>query len=169
MVLGIDLGTTYSVGAYIDRNGDPRVIENAEGSHLTPSVVMLENRRDRLMCIVAGYGKEMDAFLAVNQGLKSRLSNEVIFEDYTLDEMQQIFYKMAEKKGLILEQGSEQAVRGMIENAKKGTADFGNARGVRNLLENCIRRKDSRIASSLREGKALENEELLTLRKEDLL
>jgi len=91
------------------------------------------------------------------------------FEDYTLDEMQQIFYKMAEKKGLILEQGSEQAVRGMIENAKKGTADLGNARGVRNLLENCIRRKDSRIASSLREGKALENEELLTLRKEDLL
>ena len=129
----------------------------------------LENRGDRLMCIVAGYGKEMDAFLAVNQGLKSRLSNEVIFEDYTLDEMQQIFYKMAEKKGLILEQGSEQAVRGMIENAKKGTANFGNARGVRNLLENCIRRKDSRIASSLREGKALENEELLTLRKEDLL
>lgn len=43
MVLGIDLGTTYSVGAYIDRNGDPRVIENAEGSHLTPSVVMLED------------------------------------------------------------------------------------------------------------------------------
>ncbi len=131
-------------------------------------VAELENRRNRLMCIVAGYGTEIDDFLSVNQGLKSRLSNEVVFEDYREDELVRIFQQMLKQKGLQMEDGLEDAIRLMIEKARRDTVDFGNARGVRNLLEQCIRRKDSRIASSLREGKPVEDDELLTIRREDL-
>ena len=45
MILGIDLGTTYSVGAYIDENGNPMVITNSESETLTPSVVYFENQQ----------------------------------------------------------------------------------------------------------------------------
>ena len=131
-------------------------------------VAELENRRDRLMCIVAGYGKEIDDFLAVNQGLKSRLSNEIYFEDYKEDELVQIFYDILEKRGLQIEEGLQKTVRSTIKKEKEKTEDFGNARGVRNLLEQCIRRKDSRLAASLREGKKLDDEEILTIRREDL-
>ncbi len=131
-------------------------------------VAELENRRDRLMCIVAGYGKEIDDFLAVNQGLKSRLSNEIYFEDYKEDELVQIFYDILKKRGLQIEEGLQETVRSTIKKEKEKTEDFGNARGVRNLLEQCIRRKDSRLAASLREGKKLDDEEILTIRREDL-
>ena len=44
MILGIDLGTTYSVGAYLDEKGEPKVITNMEGSQITPSVVYFESK-----------------------------------------------------------------------------------------------------------------------------
>ena len=46
MVLGIDLGTTYSVGAYVDKDGIPQIIDNSEGAKITPSVVLFDGEQD---------------------------------------------------------------------------------------------------------------------------
>ncbi len=130
-------------------------------------VAELENRRKSLMCIVAGYGKDMDEFLSVNQGLASRLSNEIVFEDYTDEELLEIFSFMCEDKGLKVDAPKER-IKDTISSLKAKKKDFGNARGVRNMLDNCIRRKDSRIASLLRSGSHVEDEDFITLTGEDI-
>ena len=53
MVLGIDLGTTYSVGAYVDKEGIPQIIDNSEGSNITPSVVLFDDEQDIVVGDVA--------------------------------------------------------------------------------------------------------------------
>lgn len=130
-------------------------------------VAELENRRKTLMCIVAGYGKDMDEFLSVNQGLASRLSNEIVFEDYTDEELVEIFDFMCEDKGLKVDAPKEK-IKDTIASLKAKKKDFGNARGVRNMLDNCIRRKDSRIASLLRSGAHVEDDDFITLIGEDI-
>ena len=63
---------------------------------------------------------------------------------------------------------NETAIRSLIEKESSGAADFGNARGIRNLLERCIRRKDSRIASAIRSGDEVKDEDLVTILREDM-
>lgn len=111
----------------------------------------MENRREDLMVIVAGYAKEMDRFLAANQGLASRFSNEIIFEDYTMEEMESIFNGLLLGRDMCLEPGLEEAVRELIGTRKASVKDFGNARGVRNIIEDLEKKKNTRIARMLRE------------------
>ena len=131
-------------------------------------VAELENRRNDLMVIIAGYGDKIDDFLSVNQGLASRLSNEIVFEDYSDEELTEIFCYMTAKKHLILEDGVKELVQEKIKLEKSGKKDYGNARGVRNMLEHIERRKNSRIASKNREGKEILKTELITIGKEDV-
>lgn len=97
----------------------------------------MENNRDNLVVIFAGYSKEMDAFLKSNSGIVSRIGYTMDFKDYTLEELITIFSSMFEKAGFILDDSA-------IEKAKKiiteymGTPSFGNARFVRNLYEKAI-------------------------------
>ena len=131
-------------------------------------VAEIENRRDHLMVIVAGYGDKVDEFLDVNQGLASRLSNEIVFEDYSDEELADIFCYMAHKKCLTLEEGAKELVQKQISEMRQKVKDFGNARGVRNLLERTQYRKNSRIASMKRRGDELTKEDFITIRKEDI-
>lgn len=130
-------------------------------------VAELENRRDKLMVILAGYGTEMDAFLKVNQGLASRLANEIIFEDYTEEELLQIFKYQAEKRGMILPEELESSVIEKIKEEREKVADFGNARGVRNMVETAEKKKSTRIMKCVKEGQKLSEEFLKTLAEED--
>jgi SpoVK/Ycf46/Vps4 family AAA+-type ATPase len=131
-------------------------------------VAELENRRASLMVIVAGYADEMQKFLDANQGLASRLSNEILFEDYTIDELMSIFVSMVKKKGMLLSPGLEESVRQMITEEKAAVKDFGNARGVRNILERIEKKKSSRIAARMRAGDTPSREEFMTITQEDL-
>ena len=133
-------------------------------------VAELENRRNSLMVIVAGYAEEMDAFLNVNQGLASRLSHEVVFEDYSDDELADIFAHILEQRHLILEDGGMDAVKTLIADKRKNRKDFGNARGVRNLLEDIEKKKDSRLITLLdKQNACLSPEELMTIKVEDIV
>jgi len=131
-------------------------------------VAEIENRRDSLMVIIAGYSDKIGDFLDKNQGLASRLSNEIVFDDYTDEELADIFRHMVSKKHLILEDTAMEAVQNLITQKRRSVKDFGNARGVRNLLDNIILKKNSRLAADKRAGANLSKEDLITIKTEDI-
>lgn len=132
-------------------------------------VAELENRRENLMVIVAGYEPEMQKFLDANQGLASRLSNEIYFEDYSDEELLYIFQNMVAKRGMKLADNLEQVIRERIRKERENSRDFGNARGVRNMVEQVEKKKNSRIARKIQAGMELEQDEDITICREDLM
>lgn len=97
----------------------------------------MENNRDNLVVIFAGYSKEMDDFLKSNSGIVSRIGYTMEFKDYTLDELITIFSSMFEKAGFIIDESATQKAKEIILQFM-GTESFGNARFVRNLYEKAI-------------------------------
>lgn len=99
----------------------------------------IEDNRDNITVILAGYEKDMENFLSFNQGLKSRFPNIIKFEDYTPLEMYEIALNIAKSKGYRIAKNAKQ---GLIElftkNQIVGKNDLGNARFVRNIVENAI-------------------------------
>lgn len=143
--------------------------ENDFGREAIDALVAdIENNRNDLMVIIAGYPKEMDVFLNQNQGLRSRFSNELIFEDYTTKEMLDIMNNIMDDRGLRLDDDMDSIMLSYIENASC-VPDFGNARGIRNLVDKICERKNIRIARMLSQGVKLSNQQLITITKEDLI
>lgn len=99
-------------------------------------IAEMENHRKDLMVILAGYTKEMEALFSVNPGLKSRVPNRIEFEDYTKDQLMDIFEEFLSKEHLTLEAGWRKALEPVLSAriAQLGGEKFGNARGVRNLV-----------------------------------
>ena len=125
----------------------------------------IENNRDNLAVILAGYTKEMDEFLNSNPGLRSRLSRVIEFPDYTLEELMKIFRFDMSKRGYELNYRDE-TLRNVIagEMTRK---DFGNARGVRNIADKVIARHNARINTL--DLSSLTNEAIVTITDEDLM
>lgn len=98
-----------------------------------------EDNRNNLVVIMAGYEKDMDVFLSINPGLKSRFPNIIHFEDYNPSEMYAIAKDIAKSKGYRI---SDNVKSGLIDlfirNQIVGKNDLGNARFVRNIVENAI-------------------------------
>lgn len=97
----------------------------------------MENYRDNLVVIFAGYSKEMQDFLNTNSGIVSRIGYTMEFEDYKVDELISIFKGMVEKAGFILDNEAIKKVEDIIVEYKD-TDNFGNARFVRNLYEKTV-------------------------------
>ncbi len=99
----------------------------------------IEDNRDNLIVILAGYEKDMERFLTINQGLKSRFSNTIHFKDYNPVEMYEIAVNIAKSKGYRI---AKNVKAGLIDlftrNQITGKNDLGNARFVRNIVENAI-------------------------------
>jgi SpoVK/Ycf46/Vps4 family AAA+-type ATPase len=107
----------------------------------------MEDERSRLVVIVAGYTNEMKTFIASNPGLQSRFNRYIEFEDYTVDELIQIFRNMAESQKFILSEKFEEFLRKhLVEKLTQDGPLFGNGRGVRNLFEKCIVKQANRLA-----------------------
>ncbi len=97
----------------------------------------MENYRNNLVVILAGYSKEMQDFLNTNSGIVSRIGYTMEFADYTVEELITIFKSMVTKAGFILENKAIDKVKEIIEEYKN-TKNFGNARFVRNLYEKTV-------------------------------
>lgn len=97
----------------------------------------MENYRDNLVVIFAGYSKEMDTFLKSNSGIVSRIGYTMKFKDYTVEELIQILKSMIKKAGFKIEDSAIDKAKEIIEKYSK-TEGFGNARFVRNLYEKAI-------------------------------
>lgn len=131
-------------------------------------VAEMENHRDSLVVILAGYTSDMDRFLAENQGLRSRVTRDLFFEDYTLDEMVQIFRKTAKDGGFCIAPELDADVAELLLEESQKTNDFGNARGVRNVFEKVKLGRARRISAAKRSGVKLLKEDYITITKEDL-
>ena len=97
----------------------------------------MENYRDDLVVIFAGYSKEMDAFLKSNSGIVSRIGYTMEFQDYTVDELILILKSMFKKAGFSVQKSAIEKARAIIQDYKN-TEGFGSARFVRNLYEKAI-------------------------------
>ncbi len=111
----------------------------------------MENRRDTMMVILAGYEKPMMEFFKANPGFKSRVPNIIHFDDYELEEMVQIFESMAVADGYYLDADALSRLSGLLREKSK-EADFGNARGVRNVLDQVIAAQSQRLSAQLAQG-----------------
>ena len=110
----------------------------------------MEDNRDNLVVILAGYEDEMQDFLKANSGLKSRFPNIVHFEDYTVDELYEIAKVTALSKGYKLNTNCEEGLRRQFEKHQiKGKNDGGNGRLVRNLIEAAIIKQSQRVINDL--------------------
>ncbi len=142
---------------------------------LNTLIAPIENNRDDLMVIMAGYEEEMEDLLNHNQGLRSRLNTKLILEDYTMEQMVEIFYRKAESEGYRLEEGLQDCVAEYIrKEMRKACPDFGNARGVRNCYETVVKKMNARLASyedtlpSDSHLQQISDEDISTIRREDI-
>lgn len=125
----------------------------------------MEDDRDRLVVIVAGYNEPMKQFIASNPGLESRFTNYLNFPDYSPEELAEIFHRMASASGLVCAPDTEKTVLDICKNIHAGRNDqFGNAREVRNLFESAVRNQSTRLVNS---GQC-DRDALTTLLPEDL-
>ena len=110
-------------------------------------VKRMEDDRDRLVVILAGYADEMEKFIESNPGLRSRFNRYIHFEDYTAIELMHIYKCMVEKYDFNLMYDAEQLVQKHLEKCVAcKEKDFGNARYVRNLFERTIKAQAVRLA-----------------------
>jgi len=107
-------------------------------------VKLIEDRRDRLVVIVAGYPGEMADFIDSNPGLRSRFPRTIHFPDYTTEELVEIVDRMAEQHSYRFTDGARRAVREYLERQERGPG-FGNARLARNLFEQSIAQQAQRL------------------------
>lgn len=127
----------------------------------------MENHRRELMVILAGYTEDMDRFFSFNQGMASRVPTSLIFEDYSKDELFQIFQNMLRSKNFTLSEDAMAPVRELIDRESK-SAGFGNARGVRNIAERIIERHIAAIGERAARGEMLDKAAYLTILPEEI-
>ncbi|MCI7735964.1 MAG: AAA family ATPase [Clostridiales bacterium] len=123
-------------------------MENDFGREAIDTLVkLMEDHRDDLVVIVAGYTDEMHDFLTSNPGLISRFNKYIDFPDYTDEELMQILEMNAERQGYAVDEEAQQVVRDMLASMTLGDRlDFGNARGMRNTLEKLVQEQANRLA-----------------------
>ena len=108
----------------------------------------MEDRRDDLVVIVAGYTNPMEKFINSNPGLKSRFNKYFEFPDYTIDELESIFYLNCTKYDYIVEEDAKKQIRARIISRKMlRQENFANAREIRNMFEDIITNQARRVAA----------------------
>ncbi len=107
----------------------------------------MEDDRDKLVVIIAGYPNEMRRFIESNPGLKSRFNRYINFPDYTPDELYRIFCLYLKKNQYTITEEAGAYLRGRLEEVvEKKERNFGNARYVRNVFEKVIQDQANRLA-----------------------
>jgi SpoVK/Ycf46/Vps4 family AAA+-type ATPase len=112
----------------------------------------LEDDRGKFICIVAGYTNQMHDFIDSNPGLKSRFTQTIHFEDYTPDELTQIFVNMATSKKFVLDDEMRAAVHRQFEQLYlRRDKNFGNAREARRIFDQTVERQSERLVRQMSE------------------
>lgn len=143
-----------------DRNG-------SFGDEAINTIVQeMENHRDDVIVIFAGYPDKMEGFLNKNPGLRSRIAFHIPFEDYSSDELLQIARLQAKKKNLIITDDACVKMSNHFDTVRTDE-DFGNGRYVRNVLEKALMVHASRIVST--DYSKLTAEDVKTITADDIL
>ncbi|OGO58137.1 MAG: CbbX protein [Chloroflexi bacterium RBG_16_69_14] len=126
---------------------------------------VMEDQRDDLVVIVAGYKDRMDRFFQSNPGMRSRIAHHVDFPDYSPDELQAIALLMLERMQYRLSDDATAALGEYIVR-RQAQPQFANARSIRNALDRARLRQANRLFA--RRGEPLTRDELMTLEAEDI-
>jgi probable Rubsico expression protein CbbX len=126
----------------------------------------MENHRDDLVVVVAGYKDRMEQFLRSNPGLSSRMAHHIDFPDYTSPELLAIAHLMLKQMQYTLSEHAEAALRDYIER-RRAQPNFANARSIRNALDRARLRQASRLWNG-RET-VLSARDLMTIEADDIL
>ncbi len=125
----------------------------------------MEDERENLIVIVAGYTDKMEEFISSNPGLKSRFNKNIFFRDYSGEELTQIFLSMCEKQEYAPDAEAKKYISNYLtERAEAHEDNFANAREARNYLERCIERQASRLVGY----KKVNDKQLKTLNLKDV-
>ena len=159
-------GVLFVDEAYALAQGDERQDFGPEA--VETLLKRMEDFRHRLVVIVAGYPRLMHNFLDSNPGLRSRFAREIVFPDYSTDELVAITQKFLAENEYRLGEGAERTLRTILA-APQRREGFGNARFARTLFEQALNQQALRLAGAEAAVGAAGREELMTLRPEDLL
>jgi probable Rubsico expression protein CbbX len=129
---------------------------------------VMENERDDLVVIMAGYKDKMDRFFNDVPGLSSRIAHHIDFPDYNLDELMGIASLMATDQRYKLSQGAQEALRDYLDLRMKQPR-FANGRSVRNALDRARMRHAIRMYEAARGGRQLTKGDLITIETEDIM
>ena len=127
---------------------------------------VMENQRDELVVILAGYKEPMDKFYESNPGLSSRIANHIDFPDYTVNELLKIGKIMLDEQQYQLTPQADIALAQYLEKRKEKPL-FANARSLKNALDRARMRQANRIFDS--RGQVLTKKDLVNLEAEDIL
>ena len=145
------------------------LVDGRSGSYgdeaINTIVQEMENYRDDMVVIFAGYPDRMEEFLQKNPGLRSRSAYHVPFADYSVEELCSIAALTARKKGLHLDDQAQEKLASVFETARK-QMDFGNGRYVRNILEKAKMAQATRLLTQ--DYESLTQKEITTLCAEDI-
>ena len=140
--------------------------ENDFGQEAIDTILKaMEDHRDDLVVIVAGYTELMDDFIHSNPGLESRFNRFMFFPDYTVEEMLGIFDMRCKGSCYELSEDARPLVRDYIAEESADQESFGNGRGVRNIFENIIVAQNNRLAKQ----ETVTREDLMRITADDIL
>jgi probable Rubsico expression protein CbbX len=125
---------------------------------------VMENQRDDLVVILAGYADRMQTFFSANPGFRSRIAHHIDFPDYTDDELFHIAEVIAEKEGYRFDEGAKAAMHDYIV-ARRSQSDFANARSIRNAFDRARLRQAIRLFES---GGTVDAEALSTITADEI-
>ena len=126
---------------------------------------VMENQRDDLVVILAGYKDRMDTFFQSNPGMSSRIAHHIDFPDYSVDELLQIAGRMLQQQHYRFDDGTDAVMRAYLER-RIAQPHFANARSVRNALDRARLRQASRLFAD--RERVLDADELSTITAADL-
>ena len=128
----------------------------------------LEDDRGKFICIVAGYTDQMHDFIDSNPGLKSRFTQTIHFDDYTPDELTQIFLNLAKGKNFTVDDDTKAAIHREFEQLYlRRDKNFGNAREARRIFDGAVERQSQRLVK-LMSDPGFQEEDMYKITKDDL-
>ena len=140
-------GVLFIDEAYTLKSND----HDAFGSEAIDTLLKrLEDDRGKFICIVAGYTEQMHDFIDSNPGLKSRFTQTIHFDDYTPDELTQIFVNMATSKNFVIDDEMQTAIHRQFEQLYlRRDKNFGNAREARRIFDQTVERQSQRLVEQM--------------------
>ena len=128
----------------------------------------LEDDRGKFICIVAGYTDQMHDFIDTNPGLKSRFTQTIHFDDYTPDELTEIFLHLAKGKNFTIDDDTRAAIHRQFEQLYlRRDKNFGNAREARRIFNEAVERQSQRLVKLMNDP-GFQEKDMYSLTKEDL-